>query len=61
MPEPQKRRLTAAFERTASVVELAYVRDALLLKRFVHPDAAEYQSLLASAREADSLGYYRLQ
>jgi ABC-type phosphate/phosphonate transport system substrate-binding protein len=61
MPGPQKLRLTAALERTASVVELADVRDTLLLKRFVQADAAEYQSLLASARDADSLGYYRLQ
>jgi ABC-type phosphate/phosphonate transport system substrate-binding protein len=61
MPEPQKRRLITAFERTAAALELADVRDALLLKRFVHADAADYQSLLASARDADSLGYYRLQ
>jgi len=61
MPEPQKRRVTAAFERMADVAELADVRDALLIKRFVCADAAEYESLLASAREADTLGYYRLQ
>jgi len=61
MPEPQRRRLTAALERTAGVVALAHVCDALLLKRFVRADAPSYQSLLARAREADSLGYYRLQ
>jgi ABC-type phosphate/phosphonate transport system substrate-binding protein len=61
MPEPQKRRVIAALEKIADVAALADARDALLLKRFVHADAAEYQSLLTSAREADALGYYRLQ
>src|SRR5439155_12964042 len=61
MPESHKRRLTAAFERMADVAELSDVRDALSLKRFVHADPADYGSLLASARPADALGYYRLQ
>jgi len=43
------------------VAELSDVRDTLLLKRFVHADPADYRSLLASAREANALGYYRLQ
>jgi ABC-type phosphate/phosphonate transport system substrate-binding protein len=61
MPEPQKGRVIAALERMAGVAELSDVRDALLLKRFVRADAADYRSLLTSAREADALGYHRLQ
>jgi len=61
MPEPQRRRIIAALERMADVAQLSDVRDALLLKRFEHADAFDYRSLLASAREADALGYYRLQ
>lgn len=61
MPEPQKARLIAALERMAGAAELADTRDALLLKRFVRADATDYRSLLASAREADALGYHRLQ
>jgi len=61
MPEPQKRRVISALERMAGVAELSAVRDALLLKRFVHADADDYRSLPASAREADALGYHRLQ
>ena len=61
MPEPQKRRGIAALERMVDVAELSDVRDTLLLKRFVHADPADYRSLLASAREANALGYYRLQ
>jgi uncharacterized protein (DUF1810 family) len=45
----------------AGVAELSDIRDALLLKRFVRADATDYRSLLASAREADALGYHRLQ
>jgi ABC-type phosphate/phosphonate transport system substrate-binding protein len=60
-PQRQKRRVTAALERMADIAQLSDVRDALLLRRFVHVDAADYRSLLASAREADALGYYRLQ
>jgi ABC-type phosphate/phosphonate transport system substrate-binding protein len=61
MPEPQKARLIAALGRMAGVAELSDIRDALLLKRFVRADATDYRSLLASAREADALGYHRLQ
>jgi ABC-type phosphate/phosphonate transport system substrate-binding protein len=61
MPKAHKRRLTSAFEKMADVAELSDVRETLLLKRFVHADAAHYRSLLADAREADALGYYRLQ
>jgi ABC-type phosphate/phosphonate transport system substrate-binding protein len=59
--ESQKQRLAAALAKVADADELAGVRDTLLLKRFALADAADYQTLRASAREADTLGYHRLQ
>jgi ABC-type phosphate/phosphonate transport system substrate-binding protein len=53
-------RLRAAFGAAATAEALAPVRAQLVLARFATPKAADYDTLLARAREADALGYARL-
>ncbi|HEY3180481.1 MAG TPA: PhnD/SsuA/transferrin family substrate-binding protein [Casimicrobiaceae bacterium] len=61
MPDAEKDRLSAAFEKISNARELADIRDALLLKRFTRPTPDDYLSLVEGARQADALGYDRLQ
>jgi ABC-type phosphate/phosphonate transport system substrate-binding protein len=53
-------RLRAAFATVATAAALAPIRAQLLLARFAAPTSADYDELLARAREADALGYPRL-
>lgn len=53
-------RLRAAFGAVATAEALAPVRAQLVLAGFATPKAADYAELLARARDADALGYARL-
>ena len=61
VPENQRRRLAAALEKVGDAEDVASERDVLLLRRFSPPDLRSYQALIDNAREADALGYDRLQ
>jgi ABC-type phosphate/phosphonate transport system substrate-binding protein len=53
-------RLRESLAAVAGATELADVREALLIERFVTVEAMDYRVLQDAAREADRLGYPRL-
>jgi ABC-type phosphate/phosphonate transport system substrate-binding protein len=60
VPEAIVRRLGSALLASSDADELSPVRAALLLRRFVAVDAANYAMLRASALATDAMGYARI-